>query len=347
MRVLHLLYSGQTGGIARFVEGLFVAQKETIDPALAFGKAEGPLWRRAQEQAWLAYDLGIKRGWPTNPLKLARAKRIFSGFDVLHLHYFHPALARAALGAGARVVFTEHGMFDLERAWPIRKLKTRAKASFLRDKAVRVVANSRFTAGRVKELYGVDARVVPVGEFISEIKPRRPRAEIRKALGISSGDFVVAYLGRLARMKRLDRLAGSLEGLGARLMIIGDGSFKERLPDRAIHTGLVDNPFDYLAASDLMLMPAQGEPFGLSALEAMALGIPVLCFSDGGGVCELLEGYPELIARDVGEMREKIARLMREPEEARYLGELLKRRAAAYDIARIASAYQEIYEEEP
>jgi glycosyltransferase involved in cell wall biosynthesis len=345
LRVLHLLYSGQTGGIARFVESLFIAQKERIDPALAFGNAEGPLWQRAQDQAWLAYDLGIKRAWPASPLRLARAKRIFSGFEVLHIHYFHPALAKAALSSGARVVFTEHGMFDLERPWLIRKLKTRAKGVFLRE--AKVVANSRFTAGRLKELYGVEARVIPVGEFISEIRPRLPRSEIRKALGLSPGDFVVAYLGRLARMKRLERLAGSVRGLGVRLMIIGDGSYKGSLPEGAIRTGLVDNPFDYLAAADLMVMPAEGEPFGLSALEAMALGIPVLCFSDGGGVCELLEGYPELVAKDVGEMREKIARFLREPDEARYIGELLRRRAAEYDITRIASAYQEIYEERP
>jgi len=347
MRVLHVLYSGQTGGIARFVESLFTAQKETCEPALAFGKARGPLWQKAVEQAWLAYDLGIARGWPVNPLRMARARRIFSGQDIIHFHYFHPALARAALGTGARVVFTEHGMFDRERAWPRKGMKTRAKTVFLKNAAIKCIANSRFTAGKVKELYGVDARVIPVGEFISEIKPGRPRSEIREALGLLHGDFVVAYLGRLARMKRLERLTGSLDGLDARLLIIGDGSHREALPGQAIHTGMVDNPFDYLAASDLLVMPAEGEPFGLSALEAMALGVPVMCFSDGGGVCELLEGYPELIAKDIAEMRARIAHFVREPDEARYAGELLKKRAAAYDITRIAQAYQDIYEETP
>lgn len=347
MRVLHILYSGQTGGIARFVEHLFIAQKEILDPALAFGKAEGPLWQKAVEQAWLAYDLRIRRGWPVSPLRLIMARKIFSGFDVLHLHYFHPALAGQCLRTGARVVFTEHGMFDRERPWPRKDMKIKAKARFLKNAAVKTIANSRFTAGKVKELYGTDARVIPVGEFISEIKPGRPRSEIRETLGLSPQDFVVAYLGRFARMKRIDRLIESTKNLGARLLIIGDGSQRFDLPERAIHTGLVENPFDYLAASDLLVMPAEGEPFGLSALEAMAMGVPVLCFSDGGGVCELLEGHPDLIAKDVEDMREKIARFTSDPEEARYTGEILKKRTAAYDITRIARAYQEIYEETP
>ncbi len=345
MRVLHIIYSGQTGGIARFVEQLFVAQKETIDPAIAFGRAEGPMWHRSQAQAWLVYDMGIKRGWPVNPLKIKRAERIFRGFDVLHFHYFHPDLTRIALKTGARVVFTEHGMFDRERAWPAKWVKTRAKAKFLSDKRAILIANSRFTAGRLKELYGVEAVVVPVGEFISEIKPKRPRGEIRDELGFPRDSFVVAYLGRLAGMKRLDRLIESIKGLEAKLLIIGDGSQRLNLPAGAVHTGLVENPFDYLAASDLLVMPAEGEPFGLSALEAMALGIPVLCFCDGGGVCELLEGHPELMAEDTNDMREKIARFIQEPDEARYTGEVLKKRAAEYEITRIAQAYQLIYEE--
>ncbi len=347
MRVLHVIYSGYTGGISRFVEQLFIAQKESLDPAIAFGKSEGPLWHRSQEQAWLAYDLAIKRGWPVNPLNLKRAEKIFRGFDVLHFHYFHPALAKIALKTEARIVFTEHGMFDLERPWPARGIKTRAKARFLSEGRVAVVANSRFTAGKVRELYGAQAIVIPVGEFISEIKPKRPRGEIRDDLGLSRDDFVVAYLGRLAGMKRIDRLIESTRGLAVKLLIIGDGSQRLELPDGAIHTGLVDNPFDYLAASDLLVMPAVGEPFGLSALEAMALGVPVLCFCDGGGVCELLEGHPELVAENTDDMREKIASFMREPDEARYIGEMLKKRAAAYEVTRIAQAYQEIYEEKP
>ncbi|MGB9589309.1 MAG: glycosyltransferase family 4 protein [candidate division WOR-3 bacterium] len=344
MRVLHVIYSGQTGGISRFVEHLFTAQKETLDPALAFGRAEGPLWQRAAEQAWLAYDLGIRRGWPVNPLKTKRAERIFSGFDVIHFHYFQPVLAKVALRTRARIIFTEHGMFDRSRNWLVRSIKTRAKASFLSNARVRAIANSRFTAGRIRELYGTEAKVIPVGEFLSDIKPRMTRQEVRESLGLSREDFVVSYLGRLAGMKRLDRLIESTRGLQVKLLIIGGGSHKLNLPDRAIHTGLAENPFDYLGASDLLVMPAEGEPFGLSALEAMAMGIPVLCFCDGGGVCELLEDYPELMAKDTDDMREKIARFIREPEEARYTGELLKRRAVSYDITRIAQVYQEIYE---
>ncbi|MEO0146229.1 MAG: glycosyltransferase family 4 protein [candidate division WOR-3 bacterium] len=345
MRVLHILYSGHTGGIARFTEQLFIAQKETLDPALAFGRAEGPLWERAQAQAWLAYDLRIKRGWPTNPLRLKMAERIFGGFDVLHFHYFHPELARIALKTKSRIVFTEHGMFDQERTRLKRILKVRSKKRFLSDNRVVVVANSRFTAGKIEEIYGAEAMVIPVGEFISEIKPKRPREEVRECLGLSHGDFVVAYLGRLARMKRLDRMIQSLENTGTRLLVIGDGSQRLPLPSWAIHLGLVENPFDYLAAADLMIMPGQGEPFGLSALEAMALGVPVLCFSDGGGVCELLEGYPELIVSDVTEMRERVLYYMREPDEARYIGESLRRRAVDYDITRVARAYEMIYHE--
>ncbi len=346
MRVLHILYSGLPGGIERFVHDLFIAQSEQLETAIAMGNPAGPLWQEAQDNAWLAYDLKVARGWSLNPLVGIRAKKVFSGFDLLHFHYFHPELANAALRTGAKIVFTEHGMFDTERPGPVRWIKTRAKKRFLQNPRVRLVANSKHTNERLKTYYGVSGVVIPPGEFISEIKPLRPRREIRKDLGFSERDFVVAYCGRLAPVKRLDRMIRATEGLDVKLLFIGDGPERANLPDEAVITGFVDNPFDYIAASDLSIMPTRGESFGLSALESMALKVPVMCFEDGGGVKELLSGHPDLIAEDPDDMRNRIKGFMEDRQGLVYLGQCLRQEALKYDIGNITRAYELIYRRE-
>jgi alpha-1,6-mannosyltransferase len=80
---------------------------------------------------------------------------------------------------------------------------------------------------------------------------------------------------------------------GARLLLIGDGPSRERLQRRSGSERFFWLPFerdrerlaDLLAAADLYVAPCSLETFGLSALEAIASGTPILT-ADRGGVAE-------------------------------------------------------------
>jgi glycosyltransferase involved in cell wall biosynthesis len=131
--------------------------------------------------------------------------------------------------------------------------------------------------------------VVGIG---SEI-PEDPRADrFRQKYGITSR--FALYVGRIDQNKGCNELFSFfLNGLqalprGLRLVLIG----KEILPipehPRIHHLGFVDDQdkFDALAAADLLLMPSYFESLSMVALEAWALGKPVLA----NGKCEVLRG---------------------------------------------------------
>ena len=131
--------------------------------------------------------------------------------------------------------------------------------------------------------------VVGIGSDI----PRRPHAErFRQKYGIT-GRFAL-YVGRIDQNKGCRELFSFfLSGLpalpkGLQLVLIG----KEMLPipdhPRIRHLGFLDDQdkFDALAASDLLVMPSYYESLSMVALEAWALGKPVLA----NGHCEVLRG---------------------------------------------------------
>ena len=137
--------------------------------------------------------------------------------------------------------------------------------------------------------HDVPGVVVGIG---SEI-PSRPEAErFRQKYGIA-GRFAL-YVGRIDQNKGCKELfsffLSALQALpkGLQLVLIG----KEMLPipdhPRIRHLGFLDDrdKFDALAASDLLLMPSYYESLSMVALEAWALGKPVLA----NGRCEVLRG---------------------------------------------------------
>jgi glycosyltransferase involved in cell wall biosynthesis len=137
--------------------------------------------------------------------------------------------------------------------------------------------------------HDVPGVVVGIGSDI----PLRPQPErFRQKYGIS-GRFAL-YVGRIDQNKGCKELfsffLSALDALpqGLELVLIG----KEMLPipehPRIHHLGFLDDQdkFDALAASDLLLMPSYYESLSMVALEAWALGKPVLV----NGKCEVLRG---------------------------------------------------------
>jgi glycosyltransferase involved in cell wall biosynthesis len=167
--------------------------------------------------------------------------------------------------------------------------------------------------------HDVPGVVVGIG---SEI-PLRPQPErFRQKYGIS-GRFAL-YVGRIDQNKGCKELfsffLGGLEALpkGLELVLIG----KEMLPipdhPRIHHLGFLDDQdkFDALAASDLLLMPSYYESLSMVALEAWALGKPVLA----NGKCEVLRG--QCIRSQAGlyyETQEEFIHTLRAISESRRL----------------------------
>jgi glycosyltransferase involved in cell wall biosynthesis len=120
--------------------------------------------------------------------------------------------------------------------------------------------------------------------------PDRRDSAWRTRLGAGPDDLLVLSVGRLAREKKLDRLAGALcQVSGVHLAIVGTGPDRERL--ESVFAGLPVNFTGVLhgadlaagyAAGDVFAFPSDTETFGNVVLEAMASGLPVVATTVGG-----------------------------------------------------------------
>lgn len=160
------------------------------------------------------------------------------------------------------------------------------------------LAPSDFVA-RELERVGVERVVrVGLGVDLERFHPARRAlaAETRRRHGLPEGPLAI-YVGRLAGEKEVELLLTAWPEVerrtGARLVLVGDGPSRRRLQRRAGSERMYWLPFqqdrdrlaDLLAAVDLAVSPCSIETFGLSALEALASGTPLLS-ADRGGVAE-------------------------------------------------------------
>lgn len=167
---------------------------------------------------------------------------------------------------------------------------------------------------------------------------------------------VILGTGRLAPQKDFPTLLRAFKIINAhrdcRLIILGDGSEKENLikmsKDLGIHEkvsfpGYSDNPYSYMASSDVFVMSSAWEGFGIVLVEAMACGTPVVSTDCESGPSEILNGgqYGPLVeVGDYTELADKIGSLLDNPTDS----SLLKSRAEDFTLDNVKQYDQVIKE---
>lgn len=254
------------------------------------------------------------------------------GWDavVINKPYDFPALARARRrGLRARTVFRSGGtdFFPGDRAfaWAVD----------------RWAACSAYNARQVEARYGRPVRVIHNGVDCARFHPAARDPALRALWGVPQDAFVVASSGRLVGWKGLHVVVQALPMLpGVHFVIMGDGPERERLCALAHRLGVAAqlHPVGRVAhaelpaalnAADLFVQPSIGEEaFGISVVEAMACGLPVLA-SDNGGLPEIVTPEVGLLLPpgDVPAWRDAIAGMSLDPQRRAALGQAGRARA--------------------
>jgi alpha-1,6-mannosyltransferase len=240
-------------------------------------------------------------------------------------------LAWSALDAGQHlgvpVIATCHSNVRQLAATVAGPWAGRAAARYLRhvyEKMDLVLAPSRWMTRQLRDM-GIERAVnQPLGVDCSVFQPQRIDRRWRDSLGLGPDARVLLYAGRFAPEKNLDLLAGAVEMLGPPyvLLLIGAGPSVPHASARVRVLPYQRSEFmlaGVLAAADLFVHAGDQETFGLSLLEAMACGTPVVARASAG-VAELLvpdaavavgkattsafaEAVRSLETRDLGSMR--------------------------------------------
>jgi glycosyltransferase involved in cell wall biosynthesis len=181
---------------------------------------------------------------------------------------------------------------------------------------------------------------------------------LRKELSIPQEAIVLGYVGEIRREKNLDVLVKAAASLSYShpdifLVLVGDSSMEpgeprrpERLAaqynleGRIAFTGYRSDPERFYRIFDVYVLPTSREGFGVTLIEAMATGVPVVACDVRGPREIVSDGLDGILVkdRDPGELADAIAFLLETPEAARsYAERALEKVGSEFDHKRMRS----------
>jgi glycosyltransferase involved in cell wall biosynthesis len=310
MKVLHVITGLDAGGAELQLAMILRRTRHESDVVTLYNP--GPVAELITAQGGTVRNLGMQRNTEL-PALLRLRKLIKDGqYDVVHTHLYRAQIyARpAARLAGTPVVLTtEHsiGETHIER----RKMTRGVRALYLSSEMFSdaTIAVSDIVKDRLVR-WGVrpgKVTVIPNGVDTDELGfDAEARDRLRAQFGISPKTYVIGALGRLDPNKRVDltmEAAAPMLGEKCKILVIGRGEDQPRLEAAAKRLGVTDHVIfggyqsdttAMLAAFDLYVAASLQETFGLSVLEALASGLPVLYTT-----CPALDGIQTERARMV------------------------------------------------
>jgi glycosyltransferase involved in cell wall biosynthesis len=224
-------------------------------------------------------------------------------------------------------------------------------------RADHVVTYSAFTAGEVCQEYGLpEQRVHPVHLGVDSDRFRPPSPEVVAATRARHGDYALS-IGLFNPRKNFARLVEATAGVaGLRLVLVGragpgaepvfDAVAKHGMRERFAHLQGVSHEelVALIGSARVYVVPSLYEGFGLTVLEAMACGAPVVC-SHAASLPEVAGPAARLVdATDVEALREAIRRVATDTALAEDLRErgLARARAMTWEASarRLRSLYR-------
>lgn len=247
--------------------------------------------------------------YPGARIRTAPARRLLRDLavwkpDIIHTQCeFSTFLMARHLSAatGAPIVHTYHTVYEDYTHYfsPSRKWGRRAVAVVSRlilDRTACVIVPTEKVRS-ILQRYRITEpiRVVPTGidlrKFEAPSDPER-LTMLRQKLRIPDGNSVLVYVGRMAEEKNIGELLENVAAMDRKdltLLLVGGGPRRQELEAQAralgvsvVFTGMVSpaQVLDYYRLGDLFVSASSSETQGLTYLEAMAAGTPLLCRKD-------------------------------------------------------------------
>ena len=282
--------------------------------------------------------------------------------DILHVHYAIPHayagyMAKQMLkreGIEVPMITTLHGT-DITLVGNHPTYKEAVTFSINESDVVTSVSES--LKQDTLRLFNVDKDIKVIPNFIGLQKTERV-SPCKRSVMASADELIVTHISNFRKVKRVDDVVrvfyGIQQQLPAKLIMVGDGPEREiadqlckdlGIKKKVLFLGNTSDIDRILCFTDLFLLPSESESFGLSALEAMAAGVPVVS-SNAGGLSEVNEegvsGYLCPIG-DVQTMAEKAIYILSDKDRLAQFKQNARKVAARFDEEKIIPMYEALY----
>jgi N-acetyl-alpha-D-glucosaminyl L-malate synthase BshA len=286
----------------------------------------------------------------------------YQQLDLLHCHYAIPHATSAYLakqmlnGAKTKIITTLHGT-DITLVGLEPSFLSIMKFSI--EQSDGVTAVSRFLKEKTLTNYNIDKEIEVIYNFIDIEKYKRTPSGKFGSHCSPKGEKVLMHTSNFRMVKRVPDVIRIFSEVQKKvpsvLVLIGDGPERSQcemlcrelgIQEKVRFLGKQTELVPILSCADLFLMPSQSESFGLSALEAMSCGVPVVS-SSVGGLPELqVHGETGFIAEigDIDRMSRYAIDLLTNPDKHKLFADAARKRAVEFESSKIISQYEKFYQ---
>lgn len=286
----------------------------------------------------------------------------YEKLDLLHVHY---AIPHASAAFMAKQILKSKGIFipfvttlhGTDITLVGRDPSFEPVISFCINESDAVTAVSESLKSDTLKLFHTDRQIDVIPNFIANAETLVRSANIRSKYA-PDGEYILCHISNFRKVKRVEDVVQVFnlvrKNIKAKLILAGDGPERysvERLVrelelcEDVIFLGKIRDTQVVLSHADLFLLPSETESFGLAALEAMAVGVPVIS-SNTGGIPEVNVHNETGFLSDVGDvqdMAKNALSLLETPEQLELFKQQALNRSRDFDIQSILPLYETVY----
>lgn len=229
-----------------------------------------------------------------------------------------------------------------------------------------IINTSSYVTQRVRTIAPNDSKCHTVLNGIDTQHFYKAPAISRYEIGLNNNHFVIVFSGRLTPEKGILELILAIKQLkntvNCKLLIIGASAYgkdkqptpyieklekeTESIKESVIYTGYVDYKKipSYLKIADIAVIPSMWEePFGLTVVEAMAAGLPLIT-TRSGGIPEICEGVATIVERNniINNLAAAILDLYLHPQKRKQMSSASLERSRFFDKETYANAFFDV-----
>lgn len=288
---------------------------------------------------------------------------MYEHLDVLHVHYAIPHASVAYMAQQillSKKIFlpyltTLHGT-DITLVGRDPAFEPVIRFSLNHSNAITSVSES--LKKDTLSTFKIDNKISVVPNFINLSEYEEVKNHCVKEKYAPNGEKILVHVSNFRKVKRVDDVLRIFDKVRkvvpSKLILVGDGPERPAIEalcrqlntcNDIISLGKITDPKEILSIGDLFLLPSETESFGLAALEAMAMKLPVIS-SNSGGLPEVnINGVTGFLSKvgDVDEMAANSIKLLSDEQLMNQFKMNAYEQAKKFDVEKIVPLYENIY----